>query len=321
RGLVQVVAPLGQFVDGGPFDVAERLVVGVVVGLDDLEGPVSGDDVAAQHLGAHRLGPVRVAGLVEQFDRAVQIQVGGAGELVEAVQVAAGALGSLQCLRQRPERLHGLRADALGTLVGAVGPVVVTGHRVASVWVVVQVPGARRSVTGRLCPVRSRRVSTRWARAGTGLRRSAARAALAPGAPCTPPPGCADADARYRPGTGVSGRAVPGSGRKNSCWCMAAVPPLMAPPCRLRSMDCRVGGARMRRARMRERKPGANRSTCRSTRSAMTSCSLASQDPVSPSSAASPATSCGTWVYAHADSVPRGERDGSEVVIWPNREK
>jgi hypothetical protein len=25
----------------------------------------------------------------------------------------------------------------------------------------------------------------------------------------------------------------------------------------------------------------------------------------------------GTWVYAHADSVPAGERVGSAVVIWP----
>src|SRR6185436_13565029 len=47
---------------------------------------------------------------------------------------------------------------------------------------------------------------------------SATRAALAPHAPCTPPPGCALADARYRPRIGVSGRPSPGIGRNTSCW-------------------------------------------------------------------------------------------------------
>ena len=42
--------------------------------------------------------------------------------------------------------------------------------------------------------------------------------AFAPHAPCTPPPGCADAEARNSPRTGVSGRPSPGTGRKISCW-------------------------------------------------------------------------------------------------------
>ena len=45
---------------------------------------------------------------------------------------------------------------------------------------------------------------------------NAARAALAPHAPWTPPPGWADADARKRPRTGVSARPSPGTGRNTS---------------------------------------------------------------------------------------------------------
>ncbi len=41
-------------------------------------------------------------------------------------------------------------------------------------------------------------------------RRNAAAAALPPGAPCTPPPGCADALARYSPSITVSGGPRPG---------------------------------------------------------------------------------------------------------------
>ncbi len=44
---------------------------------------------------------------------------------------------------------------------------------------------------------------TRWMRAR--LARSAVRAAFAPHAPCTPPPGWADDEARYSPAMGVSG--------------------------------------------------------------------------------------------------------------------
>lgn len=63
----------------------------------------------------------------------------------------------------------------------------------------------------------------------------------------------------------------------------------------------------MRRARMSTRKPGAYRSTCASTRSAMASCSRPSQTPVMSSSPASPRMRCGMWVYAQADSVPAGD--------------
>ena len=70
----------------------------------------------------------------------------------------------------------------------------------------------------------------------------AARAALLPGAPCTPPPGWADAEPRKRPRTGVSARPQPGTGRNTSCWCSCDVPPLMAPPTRLASSSSSCRG-------------------------------------------------------------------------------
>ena len=73
-----------------------------------------------------------------------------------------------------------------------------------------------------------------------GPRRGVARAALAPHAPCTPPPGCADAEPRKSPRIGVSARPSPGIGRKISCWCRLAVPPPSAPLIRFasRALQC-----------------------------------------------------------------------------------
>ena len=76
-------------------------------------------------------------------------------------------------------------------------------------------PPSLAILTGRLRPqpFEQARVAQRRARPVRRRMRSAAsaaRAALAPHAPCTPPPGCADADARYRPRTGVSARPEPG---------------------------------------------------------------------------------------------------------------
>ena len=83
---------------------------------------------------------------------------------------------------------------------------------------------------------------TRAADGQTGRRRTrsgsctcAARAAFAPGPPWTPPPGCADAEARNSDRTGVSARPHPGIGRNTSCWWSCAVPPLSAPPTRFAS--------------------------------------------------------------------------------------
>ena len=55
----------------------------------------------------------------------------------------------------------------------------------------------------------------------------------------------------------VSARPSPGTGRKTSCWCSWAVPPLMAPPTRLASRASSSRGPRTRRASdARRRSPG-----------------------------------------------------------------
>nr|BBJ48642.1 hypothetical protein SAVMC3_12710 [Streptomyces avermitilis] len=98
--LVQVVAAFGQLVQHAAFESLERLVVGVVVGLDDLERPVPRDDVAAQDLLLDPVGRPVVAGSAQQFDRVTEFQIRTAGQLMEGVQVAAGPLGRLQRLGQ-----------------------------------------------------------------------------------------------------------------------------------------------------------------------------------------------------------------------------
>src|SRR5258706_11623444 len=56
------------------------------------------------------------------------------------------------------------------------------------------------------------------------------RAALYPGAPMTPPPGCAPDPHRYRPGTGVRYRAQPATGRMENIWSRLISPWKMLPP-------------------------------------------------------------------------------------------
>lgn len=61
-GLVQVAAALGQSIDGFTLQERERPVVGGVVCLHDLKGPVARDDVSAQDFRPHPVCPLRVTG-------------------------------------------------------------------------------------------------------------------------------------------------------------------------------------------------------------------------------------------------------------------
>ncbi len=88
---------------------------------------------------------------------------------------------------------------------------------------------------------------------------------------------------------------MPGTGRNTSCWCSCAVPPLSAPPTRLRLACSKLGGVNTCRPRISERKPGASVSTCCSMRSANAAVSRSSQLPVS-SPPASPRIFWGTCV-------------------------
>ena len=127
---------------------------------------------------------------------------------------------------------------------------------------------------------------------------SAARAALAPAAPCTPPPGCADAEPRKRPGTPVAARPrIAGTGRKTSSWWSWDVPPLTAPPTRLALRASSSCGPSTRRAPTRSPKPGARASMRACMRSAKRSRSSWSQRPViSPPASLRVSSGCGTCV-------------------------
>ncbi|OOK72314.1 cytosol aminopeptidase family, catalytic domain protein [Mycobacterium kansasii] len=86
---------------------------------------------------------------------------------------------------------------------------------------------------------------------------SAARAAFRPQAPCTEPPGVADALPKYSPSIGVSARPSPGAGRNISICGNCAVPPLSAPRCRLASLASRSDGRCTNRSSTRAPNPGA----------------------------------------------------------------
>ncbi|CAD5912895.1 protein of unknown function [Streptomyces sp. KY70] len=120
-GLVQMVTALGEFAPDLLLDRPEHVVVRGVVLLDDLEGPVAGDDVAAEDLPLDPVGLLPVPRLTEQPYGVVEAEVGAAGELVERVEGAAGPFSGLQRLREGAERLDGRVGDSVGALVRRVG--------------------------------------------------------------------------------------------------------------------------------------------------------------------------------------------------------
>src|SRR5689334_299979 len=91
-GLVDVAAAAPQGVADRLLVRAEHLPVGVVELLDDLERPAPRDDVAAEQLLLQALRDVVLAALAQAVQDLVERQVGLADQLVEAVEVPAGAL-------------------------------------------------------------------------------------------------------------------------------------------------------------------------------------------------------------------------------------
>ena len=83
----------------------ERRPVGVVVLLDDLEGPpASGITLRPTSSRSSRSATLGVAGVAEQPAGLAELEVGGAGELVEGVEVPAGPLDRLQGLAELADR-------------------------------------------------------------------------------------------------------------------------------------------------------------------------------------------------------------------------
>src|SRR5690606_39349521 len=73
-------------------ELLERLVVGLVVVLDDLERPPAGKHVAAHEFALEALGQLGVPCPLQPLDGLADLEVGRPGELMERVQVPAGDL-------------------------------------------------------------------------------------------------------------------------------------------------------------------------------------------------------------------------------------
>src|SRR5690349_4663949 len=119
-GLVEVALALDQLVAGELLELLEDGVVGVVVALDDLEGPATRQHIAAHQLAVDALGQLVVPGVAELLHGVAEREVGGAGEAVEGVEVAARDLDGLEGLRQLAQRRDGRVVDAVRALVRGV---------------------------------------------------------------------------------------------------------------------------------------------------------------------------------------------------------
>jgi hypothetical protein len=75
-GLEQVGRGVAGALPGAEFDIAEHLPVLPVVRLDDLEGPQSVDDVAANERLIDVIGEISVPGGAQLVDRLLQGEVG-----------------------------------------------------------------------------------------------------------------------------------------------------------------------------------------------------------------------------------------------------
>ena len=90
------------------------VVVGAVVGLDDLEGPQARQHVAADEHLVDLVGELGVPGLPQVVEGLLELKVGLPGAAVEGVEVPAGLLEHLERGRQLAERGHRLVADPVG---------------------------------------------------------------------------------------------------------------------------------------------------------------------------------------------------------------
>ena len=91
---------------------AEHGHVVVVELLDDLERPAAGQHVAPEQLVLERGGQLVRPARAEVLEHLVELEVRRADELVERVQVAAGALERLERLAHLPRRRDGIVAGS-----------------------------------------------------------------------------------------------------------------------------------------------------------------------------------------------------------------
>ncbi len=110
--LLDVAAAPHERVADGALVGAEHGHVAVVELLDDLERPAAGQDVAPEQLALERAGQLVRPARAQVLEHLVELEVRRADELVERVEVAAGALERLERLAHLPRRRDGVVAGA-----------------------------------------------------------------------------------------------------------------------------------------------------------------------------------------------------------------
>ena len=116
--LENVALTLLQFVADTSLVITEDRPVPVVELLDHLKGPATLEHVAPDEFDAEPLGYVPMAGLFQRFTCLAQQQVGTAHQLMEGVQVSAGAFDPFERLGDFSDRLDGVLVDTLAALAG-----------------------------------------------------------------------------------------------------------------------------------------------------------------------------------------------------------
>lgn len=101
------VSPATDQFTAAPLEIAEDLVVGVFVLLENLERPSPRQHVAADELPFKVVGQVGMPGPAQHVDGITEGEVGRSGQLVKRVQVPAGDLDRLECFGQPANRLDG----------------------------------------------------------------------------------------------------------------------------------------------------------------------------------------------------------------------
>lgn len=103
----EVATPARELALGASTEVTNRGPVGVVVLVDHLEGPTTGEHVATDEFVSHRSGQLAMAGVSEGVGSVAEQSVRVTGELVEVVEVTACTFDPFDGLGQLAECVDG----------------------------------------------------------------------------------------------------------------------------------------------------------------------------------------------------------------------
>ncbi|PXW31895.1 UNVERIFIED_CONTAM: hypothetical protein DES50_104304 [Williamsia faeni] len=121
-----------QFVADPSFVIAEHRPVGVVELFDDLECPPPFDDVAADQIFVETVGDLAMPGRAKVVGGVTEQQVGVTHQLVERIQMTAGALEALQRFRKFSDSSDGVVIDTVRASKGRQRFSIGFGHRCQS---------------------------------------------------------------------------------------------------------------------------------------------------------------------------------------------